>query len=716
MPYGWQEGIIMELCELPEKPEYIAANSRGHDESNHPQVRLWVYRLLFRTDGYKSLVRERDFSDDELARQLGFADVVDGKAQAAEFDRTKVIAKMRADWQEVERNYAIAPVQTEQFKAVRRLGCRLGLNDVECEIVGFRLAAEMKYLRDLFPPTDLFNLDKIVEVLAACLGRDINDIRNALSPTGTLIESGLIEIETGKGWPFLEALDVLSCIKEEVHFEHPDSLAYFRDRLIRAGSARLAASDFPHVARDIEIMARYLVSSVSARRRGVNILIHGKPGTGKSEFVRMIAAQLGMNLVEVAVSDRGGRVLDADDRFRAFRLGQSLLGKASGQLMLFDEIEDVFQESDLGPRTDSNRSQRKGWVNRLMEDNPVPSFWITNNTWVIDRAFLRRFDYVLALDVPPRSVRSRVLDNYLADFPVSEDWKRKMAGHEGLVPAIVERAAKVVHPLKDAVSQPELERSLSRVLGNTLEVMDLPREPKNWANGGTYRLDVLNADCEMEQVKDGLMAHHEGRICLYGPPGTGKTAFGHYLAEVLDRPLLVKRASDIVSPWLGMTEKNMARMFRQAHEEDAVLLLDEADCFLQDRRSAQHSWEVTEVSEMLTQMEGFAGIFIASTNLMTSLDPAALRRFDLKIRFDYLRSEQAWTLFEDTRARLGITDDLDMASSLSRLDCLVPGDFANVARQARLRPIKSSMALLQRLRAECEMKPEGKRRAIGFTA
>lgn len=701
---------------LPEKHESIDKDKKQLDESAHPQIKIWMYRLLFLMEVYKSFVREKDFMDDELAKKLGFAETVACKQHPNEFDRKEIIAKMLADWEEIELNYAKAPVHTEQFKAVLRLGSRLGLSDVECEIVGFRLAAGSKCLRNLISPIGQFNLDSIVEILSTCLGRNSSEIRNALSPTAPLLESGIVELRIGKGWHFLDALDVISCIKEEIHFEHADSLIYFRDMLIRVEPPRLEIADFPHVAKDIEILSRYLVNSVAAKSRGVNVLIHGKPGTGKSEFVRMIAAKINMNLLEVASSYRDGRVLDAEDRFRAFRLGQSLLGRTSGYLMLFDEIEDVFQELDHGPKTHSNRSQRKAWVNRLMETNPVPAFWITNNTRVIDQAFLRRFDYVLALDVPPRSVRSRVLDNYLAEFPVSDGWKRKMAEHEGLAPAIVERAAKVVRPLRDAVSQQELERSLSQVFGNTLEVMGLPREPKNLANERDYRLDVLNADCDIEQVKEGLLTHQTGRLCLYGPPGTGKTAFGRYLAEVLDRPLLVKRASDIVSPWLGMTEINMAKMFRQATEENAILLLDEADSFLQDRQRAQRSWEVTEVNEMLTQMESFEGIFIASTNLMTSLDPAALRRFDLKIRLDYLRQEQAWTLFKDIRTRLGITDNLDLKSSLSHLDCLVPGDFANVARQAKLRPIKSSLELLQRLRAECNMKPEGKRRAIGFAA
>ena len=93
----------------------------------------------------------------------------------------------------------------------------------------------------------------------------------------------------------------------------------------------------------------------------------------------------------------------------------------------------------------------------------------------------------------------------------------------------------------------------------------------------------------MAEVLANLLTHRQGRICLYGPPGTGKTAYGQHVAAQLDRPLLLRRASDIISPWLGLTERNLARMFRQAQEEEAVLLLDEADSFLQDRQRDQRS-------------------------------------------------------------------------------------------------------------------------------
>jgi SpoVK/Ycf46/Vps4 family AAA+-type ATPase len=166
--------------------------------------------------------------------------------------------------------------------------------------------------------------------------------------------------------------------------------------------------------------------------------------------------------------------------------------------------------------------------------------------------------------------------------------------------------------------------------------------------------------------------------------------------------------------WVGETEKNFAKMFEEARSERAVLLLDEADSFLQDRSNAQRSWEVTEVNEMLTQMETFDGTFIASTNLIDKLDPAALRRFDLKVKFDYLRPEQAWVMFQDTARKLGLKVDADNRGALNTLNVLTPGDFAAVIRQARLRHPSSARDLLDRLEAECQVKPEFRRKQIGF--
>jgi transitional endoplasmic reticulum ATPase len=136
-----------------------------------------------------------------------------------------------------------------------------------------------------------------------------------------------------------------------------------------------------------------------------------------------------------------------------------------------------------------------------------------------------------------------------------------------------------------------------------------------------------------------------------------------------------------LSKWVGDNEKNIAAAFREAEQDNAILLIDEVDSFLQDRRHAQRSWELSGVNEMLTQMESYQGIFIASTNLMSSLDSAALRRFDLKVSFDYLNGEQAWQLLQSYGLSLSLGNlDSQLKGRIHNLPLLTPGDFAATLR------------------------------------
>jgi SpoVK/Ycf46/Vps4 family AAA+-type ATPase len=159
-------------------------------------------------------------------------------------------------------------------------------------------------------------------------------------------------------------------------------------------------------------------------------------------------------------------------------------------------------------------------------------------------------------------------------------------------------------------------------------------------------------------------------------------------------------------------------MFRAATNDGAVLLLDEADSFFRDRQSADRRWEITQTNELLTQMEDFEGLFVCSTNLMDVFDQASLRRFDLKVKFDYLRPEQAWTMFQQVLK----TDSADSLgeqyrTALSRLSNLTPGDFAVLVRRNRLAagPL-TPKTLLEGLGKESRIKQRDQSRPIGFTA
>jgi SpoVK/Ycf46/Vps4 family AAA+-type ATPase len=213
-----------------------------------------------------------------------------------------------------------------------------------------------------------------------------------------------------------------------------------------------------------------------------------------------------------------------------------------------------------------------------------------------------------------------------------------------------------------------------------------------------------------------------GKVLLFGPPGTGKTAFAHHLAEQLDRPLVTKRASDLIKPLLGETESNIAGMFREAGTENAVLLLDEADGFLQDRQHAARSWEVTQVNELLTQMECFQGVFLCATNFRRNVDGAALRRFGLKIEFNYLTADQRKSLFRAALIECGcecsdVTVLARADSELVRLNNLTAGDFTAARHQMALlnRPVTPA-ELVTALIEESKLKPDGGRQPMGFAA
>ena len=591
-----------------------------------------------------------------------------------------------------------------------------GLSEVESEILHFTvIQGQHPLLAKVLEMAGPLSLGMVEKLFSIVLDQPLKAVSQALRASGALSRTGLLKVDLMSRYTFSNKVELLRGLADQLAVEHENPFELFAGCFVEAPASMLGPENYPHLKADLDILSCYLRQALAERRLGVNVLIHGRPGTGKTEFCRMLAGELGVQAFAVSTEGDGGDPLKGETRFRSFRLSQSILRKGGPHLILFDETEDVFRPIEDHGHDRGNLSGMKGWINQTLENNPVPTFWVTNNIETIDRAFIRRFDFVLQMAVPPRSVRSKVLNDYLVELPLDLSTKAALANNENLTPAVVERAAKVLRAVHAEDSSINVNQAMARIVGNTLEAQGVSREAMvSVQHLTTYRPELLNADCDLLELKSGLMKHGQGRLCLYGPAGTGKTAYGHHLAEALDRPLLVKRASDLQSKWVGGTEKNLAAMFQVASQEKAVLILDEADGFLRRRENAERSWEVSQVNEMLTQMETFEGVFIASTNLMDTLDAASIRRFDLKIEFRFLKPEGAWSLFQDTAVSLGFDVEESDHLKLGRVRNLTPGDFANVMRQSRLRPIKSAAQLLDQLKAEVALKPESRTKSLGF--
>ncbi len=682
-----------------------------------PLLKLWNLRILIRLNVFSRFFdRYGGLHDPETMHVLGLSAFL----QDENVDKKIIFSNLSNTLEALESDALISP--QDIFSAnIAVLQTSLNLTQCEIDILRFVIISGSSAGFNMVVETlgEMSN-EKIRHTLSIILDVPRNEIENAMRSNGTLISSGLLRINASGHYmhSLQQCFDVPHSIKYALTQEQNNPGAILQCFFKMADQAHLSIEDFPHLKTDIDLLTCYLQSAEKKHIQGINVLIYGEPGTGKTELVKTLSRYCGFELYEITMQDMEGNPIDGKDRFAAYQLTQKMLANKEKAAILFDEIEDAFPDVNFSPFGHVTRPDfKKAWVHQLLEENSIPAFWLCNSVVQLDDSVLRRFDFVLNLRSPTRNIRRRILDKYLGHLGLSDTWLAQMAEHEHLVPAHAESAAKIAVHLNDDNTK-ELEKNLERIIGNKLQVMGLSRKPRTVISRETrYSLEYLNPDQDLEALTRGLQKNHQARICLYGAPGTGKTAFAHYVAEQLDKPLLKKQASDILSKWVGEAEQNIAAMFDEAEADDMVLLVDEVDSFLLDRGSSQNSWEITQVNELLVQMESFNGVFIASTNLLNLVDAASLRRFDLKIKFDYMKPEQAWTLFLQVLKEHGCnlkSETKQYKIVLARLDNLTPGDFATVVRQSRsLNKTIDPRYLLSALEKECKAKP-GAGKSIGF--
>ena len=315
----------------------------------------------------------------------------------------------------------------------------------------------------------------------------------------------------------------------------------------------------------------------------------------------------------------------------------------------------------------------------------------------------------LAIDVrvPPPSVRRRVwvklLDRNLVEATPAE--VTALARDFDAAPAIAAGAVRAASLTGGGI--PAVRHAIQGIA----QVMNGGKTPPPTPSATSlYDPELVNADVDLERIATRLERPDGARavsFCLSGPPGTGKSAWVRHLADRMGLEVVHKRASDLLSKWVGGSEANIAEAFDEALGLGAFLVFDEADSLLADRRDAQRSWEVSQVNEMLTWMESHALPFACTTNLVDRLDPASLRRFTFKVVLDYMTPGQARLAFKRFF-------DLDAPSSLDRVPMLTPGDFAVVKRKAGVMDsLDDPKALVAMLDQESKAKPD-RPKEIGF--
>ena len=543
--------------------------------------------------------------------------------------------------------------------------------------------------------------------LAGLLGLSSGAFQSRLAADAPLMKAGLVSVD------YDGELEPVRRLHRLVHLPDESGVDVRGLLLDAAAPGELEWSDFDHVAEDRDHIEEVVAGALRSGARGVNVLVYGPPGTGKTEFCKTLAARLGADLYSVGEADDEGDEPARQERLQDLRFAQRLLAGGSGSMLLFDEMEDLLSDPadrwmPLAPFGSSRLRARgsKVYMNRLLERTPVPTLWTSNAARETCSTVLRRMTFALELRPPPCRTRARIWSRELERHGIeaTEEDAGSLAREFDVAPGLASGAVAAASLCGgDLTAVRRGVRSLSRVISGEQP----PADP-----GAPARFDpaLIRADVDPVRLAERLEGTGKRRfsLCLQGPPGTGKSTFVRYLAERLGLQVTQKRASDLMSMWVGQTEQQIAAAFAEARAEESILVFDEADSLLADRRGAERSWEVSQVNEMLTWMESHPLPFACTTNFGEHLDSATLRRFTFKIALDYLTPVQSKAAF---RVYFGT----EAPPEIEELTTLTPGDFAVVRSKAEiLGHLQDPPALAGLLGAECEAKP-GHRGRIGFS-
>ncbi len=177
------------------------------------------------------------------------------------------------------------------------------------------------------------------------------------------------------------------------------------------------------------------------------------------------------------------------------------------------------------------------------------------------------------------------------------------------------------------------------------------------------------------------------RVLFYGPPGTGKTLTASLLGSQFNKDVYRIDLSQVVSKYIGETEKNMEKVFSQAENKDWILFFDEADALFGKRSnvsSAHDKYANQEVSYLLQRVEDYAGLIILASNFKNNIDQAFIRRFNGIVHFPMPDAEERLSIWQkNLPASIPVNSEVQLKSYAHKYE-LSGSAISNVMQYAAL--------------------------------
>ena len=569
--------------------EYWGNMVRNYGESCRDDDFFAVANINFDHDQAVELIQvaytanELEEMKNEKARyaRLDFSDTLDDVLQVLwnhEDSRDKCREVLEA-----MREYMLADtwkgtdIMESRFAELKRV---LKLDDLEAEILTFA------YVHDqtcFCWPCRVEDRDKPL-YYAMALDRSYAEVAKAMSAQGTLLKFGLLDDDYDFNRRTLGGfMDGTS--------DETIARRFYRKLDTDAALPWEFFGDL--AAKDGEVLKRMVAASGGK----CNILLYGAPGTGKSSFALSLAKELGRTAYEVKQGDDDGKNMKSEARMMGIQVCNSQ-EDPKDCMMVVDEADELLRGSSCGFSLfgfdfGGGKSTEKGVMNSILDEMKLPAVWISNApAEAMDESVRRRFDYSIRFErlngVQRVAIwRNQVAKHGLEELITEEKAEEYAAKYETSAGGI----STVLANVKRMAPEPDkVDELVATLMKPHCQLMGL-KNGNGFLPAKDYSLDGLNikGKVKLENVVRAARNYLDAdfgsgdadkprmNILLFGPPGTGKTEFVKYLGKALDRKVVVLKGSDLLSKWVGESEQNIAKAFRQAEAEHAILFFDEVD-------------------------------------------------------------------------------------------------------------------------------------------
>ncbi|MBF7060220.1 AAA family ATPase [Campylobacter volucris] len=557
----------------------------------------------------------------------------------------------------------------------------LNFTQIECDVFVFFHYAN----KGCFPLHQGYSNNLARKIIEKIFNHPIKDINKALGDNSILYKLDILSFYDSDAF----GVDVNNL--ENIFIQDISKSMLFKEFAYFLPKARLKLNDFDYIQEKVND----IITLLKYKQKG-NIFIYGKVGVGKNELSALIAKELNREIlcVKAKISQKNS------NRISNFYALQKIVNPKK-QMILFDECEDSFCYNSLA---------EKIRINKILDENKAICIFLSNSN-DMDEAYLRRFDVILELESMPKEKKIQNIQNLFDKqrLKIDETIIESIASHPELSQGVILKCAQNARIFKNKSQEIFLRLINENLKARSLKPISIEKTSKK------YDLNLIESDLNLKELIKNIDKNSSLRILSYGIAGSGKSEFAKEMAKSLNKTLHSYKLSDILDPYVGNNEKNIARIFKQASNDNAILQLDEIDALISDRENASKNWERSLVNEMLIQMENFEGIFIASTNHLKSLDQASIRRFDLKVEFKALKQEKLLKAFEFFAKELKLNyDKKQIANKLLKLQNICLGDFALILRQDKIFKIKNIDEFLEKLEKESKLKSDDEKINMGF--